>query len=214
MKELRMNNEFSINADTVKEMLQKHNHILKQQIEFLQSIPNCEENSKATAKLNQRIATLQKEIKEEKDNISEPVNQGSREETSTLKKKVKYLKREHDELEEFIKKEIEFEREEDDKTIKELNETITNLTNEIQQTKERLNKSKSSQFASEYAEVTRRVKLAKQKIAQSNHDIISLRAENEKLAASIEIEKESTHRLEKERDTLQKLIRSIKESTV
>lgn len=210
MKELRkdqsMNNKFLLS------MYQQHNNLLKEQITYFQELPNFDENNKSVKQLNQKVSLLQKEIQEEKSRIPITEEKDSQfDEKEKIKLKIQYLKDEYEQLDEYIHKEIEFEKEEDTIKIAEFTRTISNLTKEINKEKELLNQSKTTHLSLQYSEIKDRIKNAKLKIVKFNNEIISLRTEKEKINASIDIERENYQRLKKELDTLKKL-ESLKSS--
>lgn len=204
VKEMR--NDKSIRNDSLLNMYQHHNKLLNEQISYFQTLPNFEESNKSIARLNQKVVALQKEVQEEK--LRMPVSENSEvhfDEKEKLKLKIQYLKQQYEELDEFIHKEIEFEKEEDLATIQELTKTISSLSGEVDKVKESLNKSKASHLSAEYSVINERIKNAKYKITKFNNEIISLRTENEKIQATFDIELENIKRLERERDALKKL---------
>ena len=141
MKEMR--EDKSKRNDCLLNMYKQHNQLLNEQMSYFQNLPNFDESNKSIAQLNQKVILLQKEVQEEKlrmpaiDNI-----EANLDEKEKIKKKIQYLKQQYDELDEFIHKEIEFEKEEDLANITELTKTISSLTNEVSKAREALNKSK------------------------------------------------------------------------
>ena len=215
MKKTRLaSNDNLLDNDAICSMLLKHNELLKEQLRFFKELPSSTDQSITAANLKQKIASLQKDIQEEKDKVIYYASHDFTDEKNKVRTKINYLKKERDDLEEFIHQEIKFEREQDENIINELNDSVKILTNDIESTKERLKQQKSSQFVSDYTNISQRIRLAKQKIAKFNNDIIYYRSENEKLNSSITLSQESIERLERERNLLQQLLTTAKSSRV
>jgi hypothetical protein len=106
------------------DLLTRHNSLLVEQVS---SMPTSD-NQAATSLAN-RISALKKQIENERTRA--PAATVKRDEFGRIRRKSKFYKREIDQLNEFVRKELEFEREEDERTIGSLRKVIDSLSNEL-----------------------------------------------------------------------------------
>lgn len=195
----------SLNSSMIYNMLLEHNKILKEETNFIETQPEFSAKSQSIKKFNQKIKLLEKEIEVEKSSLhgSHSIDITFFNEREKIKAKIQLLKRQYDELSEFIQQEIEYEKQEDNENIETLNETILNLSNELTKEKDSIAQAKTS---IEFDKIIEQIQQAKIDFQKHDEEIIKLRSENEILKASIEIEKALCDNLEKEKNMYQQLL--------
>lgn len=176
MKQEDISNSF------IESLISRHNEILAEQISFLEKTPKNQ--SKFSEQFDEHNTTYQE---------------------NKIKSKIRFFQRECNQIQEFVKQEIEFELEEDNNKIKELNNVIFTLSNELRQTKLKLAQLKAQKFEFELSNAFNKMLDAKQLLDDKYIKLSNLKAENEQIQTTIDLQIENSKRLEKEKNELYNL---------
>jgi hypothetical protein len=174
-------------TQTLSEIITQHNSLMTEQ---LSALPRSE--SQRVVTLTSRIAALRKQIDHEKSLHPEKV--ARRDELDRIKRKSRFYKREYDLLQEFVRKELDFEREEDEAAVEGLSQTIVMLSKELESERAIARTNQEE----ECAKVFEQIDSAKRQLEEKVATLGALEAAKAQTRAAIEWQTISTDRLARE----------------
>jgi hypothetical protein len=159
--------------------------------------------SQSTFGDSQLFVNKMTDLKREVELESQSRDRGRNEEIERVRGKSRYYRREIDQLEEFIRKEMEFERAEDEATIASLQRTIANISSEIASSELSLARKKEQENALSLASLTRRSARLKSEITALDSSLAELAGTRAQILMAIQLQIESNGRLDRELTALQ-----------
>jgi hypothetical protein len=175
----------------VADLLTQHNSLLAEQIS---SIPRSE--NQAAKSLANRISVLKKQVENERNRA--PATTVRLDEFGRIRRKSKFYKREIDQLNEFVRKELEFEREEDEHTIGGLQKVIDSLSHELAD----LNSKSDPDFQKMFDRITS----VSATLHERNTTLAGFQTRKAQLQAAIDAEAQKNSRLNRELSILRSMI--------
>jgi chromosome segregation ATPase len=171
----------------VADLLTQHNSLLAEQVSSIPSSDN---------QLASRISVLKKQIENERSRT--PATAVKRDEFGRVRRKSKLYKREIDQLSEFVRKELEFEREEDEQTIGDLQKVIDTLSKELAE----LNSKDERDLQKWFNQITS----AKATLCEWNATLAGVQTRKTQLQAAIDAEAQKNSRLNRELSILRSVL--------
>jgi hypothetical protein len=163
-------------------------------IDQMKSVSQTTFGTPEAQSLMDRMTVLKTEIESESQSREHSRN----EEIERIRGKSRFYRREIDQLEEFIRKEMEFEQAEDEATISCLEQTIQSISNEITSAELALAKKKERDNALSLASFVRRLQQMKSEIAALGASLTELTGLRAQYGAGIQLQTETNLRLESE----------------
>ena len=179
-------------ANLYREMLRQH----------VALITDFDSDSPETKSLISRISSLRSQISATK--LEMPKLSSSRE-IQRIKRKSKYLQKQYEELDEFIRVEIECERREDETRIANLESEITHVREDIASARESLENKRRESRVNELKSALTRLKTLKTQLEAQDKELIQLRTESAEINSALDLQDEHAARLQKELAALQSL---------
>ena len=176
--------------------------MVRQHLEFVSEISPSDASD--TAALKAQVASLRTQISAAKQSLPTAERKMGRE-MQRIKAKSRYLQRQYEELDEFVRVEIECERRADEAHIADLNSKISRVRDDIASAREALAAKQQQSKISQLKSALERLNTLKAQIDAKDKEIMQLRAEREEIHAAIDLQEESSQRLRNELEVLEQL---------
>jgi hypothetical protein len=152
-------------------------------------------------KLTNKIMLLQHDIECERKPRQSPRN----EEIERIRGKSRFYKRECDQLDEFLRKEIEFERAEDELLISGLEKTLETISKEIAASEKELALKREQNRELSLSVLFQRTEKLNSRLDELDMEHSSLQGEGSQTSMAIELQRETNQRLEEQLSALQSI---------
>ena len=207
---LEFKNENEITPEITDNMVKNYNNFIKTQISQLPQTNIISERIHSIEETSNRLCDILLKIDEKKKCIESPQSEETAQFISEqIKRKHRYLKKQYDELDEFLRIEVEAKKKKDWKTIGELESAQRALNTELNITKQKLLEQRINVVSGNFDNLLNQLSILESKRKEKEDLVVDLTAQNASLQKQIEIAKNRIEMLTLKRDSFTKLKQSL-----
>lgn len=203
-------NKNEISKEDIDILIQNYNEYIISQIKENVKDASLVEQVHVLIDLNKKVSDMRKTVVEKKIELERPLDQ---QEIYQMKEQIKlkhlFLTKKYDELDEFLKQEIIFQKENDQQSIEKMDQDLLLLAEELDSAKKKLISSRSAGIQSRMNELMVQLNIILDRKNELNSEIESLVAEKSKSEFQLQESKSKLEELQQRLSVLQNIKKSM-----